>query len=216
MSICTAPSCTRQAVGYGKYCNSHKARDRRHGHPQQQTITVTRLKHHIETARHFINRHPERDAWIKLERLWQSIVADAEGVLRAYESGEPQFSWHVAACRDLLKVAQDTEPRRIVETVVGFGLLWKREPGAFRSDRAAWIGLSRRFRALTYRNAGSYWNSKVGRVTRVYRDASPKAGEWLGKHLMTHLGLAGSRIADLMERAAAARQTAMTDALLAM
>jgi hypothetical protein len=212
MKPCAAPGCTRLAIGFSQYCSSHKSRDRRHGHPLQTTISATRLKRHIDTIKHFIDRHPERDAWAKLEKVWKSLVDMAEAEVRAFEAGAVAFTWQIEACRDIIKVSKDVEPRRVVEVVVGFAMMMKREPGAFRSDRAAWISLARRFRVLTDRNVGTYWNKKAGKLTRVYRDASPRASEWLGRQLMITLGIAGGRIAALMDQAAAERDRAGKEA----
>jgi hypothetical protein len=34
--------CDRPATGYGAFCKTHKGRDRKHGHPEQMTITAAK------------------------------------------------------------------------------------------------------------------------------------------------------------------------------
>ena len=44
---CIAAGCASIAEGYGGYCNAHKTRMRRHGHPCQEGVTKTELKPYL-------------------------------------------------------------------------------------------------------------------------------------------------------------------------
>jgi len=211
MSNCQTPGCRRHATGHGRYCDSHRSRRRRHGHPLQETITAARLKPYVALVRNWVARQRRKDLWQVMEAAWAAAVERAQATLAEYRSGRASLRHEVQACEDIVRVAEAAPKRRIVETVVAMAVMQVMEPRVFRSDDAFWCQLARRFRGLSDVHCGSYWNHKEGRVKRVYRDPKPKAGEALGQILMTHLGTAGPQIVRSEEaerkRVAEARMT---------
>jgi len=211
MSYCQSPGCRSRATGHSRYCNSHRSRRRRHGHPLQQTITAARVQPYVAHVRNWVARQRRQDIWDAMEGAWAAAVERARATLAEYRSGRASLRHEVQACEDIVRVAEATPKRRIVETVVAMAVMLETEPRAFRSDDALRCQVARRFRGLSDVHCGSYWNNREGRVKRVYRDPKPKAGEALGQILMQHLGSAGPQIVRSEEaerrRAAEARAT---------
>lgn len=83
--------------------------------------------------------------------------------------------------------------------------MWEMEPGAFSSDKAFWVQLSRRVRALTDLNYGERYVHATGGVKRTYRDLSPRASIIFGKWLCDILGIGGLHIARLEKEDAEGR-----------
>lgn len=205
---CRVPGCQRPATGYGAFCNSHKTRDRKHGHPQQETVTAAKLKPYRKVIRDWINQRPKDDVWPVLEEGWRRIVEKAMGELRAWDRGKCMIRWHRLAYEAIRNVADTAEPRDVVETVVAMAFLMMEDERLFRSDRAFRIQLARRFRSLTDVHCGTWFNEATGRVHRCYRDFPPKAAEFLGRFLMETLGTAGIAIWREIERERQERQEA--------
>lgn len=197
---CRVTWCNRPATGYGAYCNTHKSRDRKHGHPEQMTITAAALKPSRKIIREWIARRPKDDVWPVLEEAWRQVAEAARAELRAWERGEPVVLWRRLACESIRNVADTAEPRLVVETILAMAFLLMDQPRVFKSDRAFRIQLARRFRALTDLHCGSWWNETTGKVHRAYRDFPPRAAEVLGRHLMETIGKAGVVIWREIER----------------
>ncbi len=204
MSYCQSPGCQKHSVGYSQYCNSHKARAGRHGHPLQATITAHRLKEYVQLVRGWVARQRQDNIWQLLEGAWAGDVDRARGILAEYRAGRPSFGHEVQAANDLVKVAGDVPVRRVVETVVAMCVMQEYEPRTFKTDAAFWCQVARRFRGLSDVHVGSYWDNTQGRVKRVYRDPKPQAGIALGRMLVRSLGPVGHRII-LTEQAARQR-----------
>jgi len=81
--------------------------------------------------------------------------------------------------------------------VLALYLMAEQEPRRFRSDEGFRFQLVRRVRALTETNRGTWYDHKVRRVKRVYRDTAPKTTEYLGQCLAEVLGAAGLYLARL-------------------
>ena len=87
MSHCRAPGCSRPTSGCAVYCNSHKARARRHGDPRQEGITKAHLKPYLDAIRLRIARNPDNPAWKMIEGEWLGMVDDARAELSRYRAG---------------------------------------------------------------------------------------------------------------------------------
>jgi len=194
MAYCQSPGCQKHRTGYSRYCNAHKARAGRHGHPLQETITAHRLKQYVQLVRGWVARQRQDNIWQLLEGVWAADMDHARGILAEYRAGRPSFGYEVQAANDLVKVAQDVPARRIVETVVAMSVMLDWEARAFKTDQAFWCQVARRFRGLSDLHVGSYWDNTQQRVKRVYRDPKPQTGIALGRMLVRSLGSVGPRI----------------------
>lgn len=216
MTTCQSPGCRKRTTGYSRYCNAHKARDGRHGHPLQETITTHRLKGYVQLVRGWIARQRQDNLWNLFEGVWNNAVDQARAKLAEYHAGRPSLRHEVQAADDLVRVAKDVPARRIVETLLAVAVMQEAEPRAFKSDRAFWCQAARRFRGLSDLHVGSYWNHQQGRVKRVYRDPKPRAAEALGHMLMQSLGPVGHRIMASVNAEHERRANAMADLAIAL
>jgi hypothetical protein len=205
MRVCTVSGCRAGVSGYGRLCTSHKARDRRHGHPQQEGVTKAQLKPFLKLARGRIKKNAQSALWGQLEARWEALVKVSRDGLAEYAKGTPHVRWDRVAATEIVKLAGDVPARAVIETVIALYLMADYNPRRFRSDRAFLVQLARRVRALTQRNVGMYWDQKDGRSKRVYRDQVPKAAVVLGKWLAEAFGVVGLKVAELERQEADAR-----------
>jgi hypothetical protein len=169
------PGCHHPSTTYGHLCTTHKKHQRRHGHPRQQSVNKTKLKPHLRLVRQIIERNPESQIWPISRSRWDLTVQHARE--RAAYAGT-MSSFEREACEALLRVADNVETMDVLQTVCAFQFLVEDDPRLFWSDRAIDHQLARRVLALTDVNAGSYWDPKKQRVTRVYRDMAPRVIPW--------------------------------------
>lgn len=173
---CSVPGCPNPATTYGPHCANHKKRLRRHGHPQQATISKKMLAPYLASIEAIIERNGESSLWaIGLER-WDIVVRHARERV-AYDG--PMSKFEREACHALIRVADDVEGMEVLKTVCAFQMLLEAAPRHFRSDQAIDHQLARRVLALTVANAATYWDSKTKRVKRVYRDMPPRVIPYL-------------------------------------
>ncbi len=59
MRLCQVSGCQEGVSRFGRYCNAHKTRDRRHGHPTQEGITKAHLKPYLNAARKRIEKNAQ-------------------------------------------------------------------------------------------------------------------------------------------------------------
>jgi hypothetical protein len=209
MRYCQATGCSRPVSGWAAYCNTHKARARRHGDAQQQGVTKAELKPYLQTIRRRIAKNPDNPAWKALEGRWLTLVEHAHGELATYKQGIPYVRQHRLAYDEVIKLARDVKPVDVVETVLAMYLMLEQEPRRFRSDDGFRFQLARRMRALTDVNAGTWYDHTSRRVKRVYRDTAPKTTAYIGELLAEVFGASGLHIARLEQaRSDAKRQRA--------
>ena len=194
---CRVSGCRRRTSRWGAYCNTHKSRDRRHGDPNQQTITAADLKPYLKAVRARIERNEGRPLWPLLDQRWNALLDHCRGYLAMCERGVPFQKDHRTACYQLTRLAEYGEPRAVVETVLAMYMLLDQDPRRFRSDRSFRFQLVRRVRGLSDVNAGEYYDHHSGKVKRVYRDLAPRAAEQFAKLVIDALGLAGVHLAGL-------------------
>lgn len=200
-AYCIVPGCDRAATGHGRYCNAHKSRKRRHGHPLQATITTAMVKPYRQTIGNWIDTKDNAEAvWKQLEDRWLAVVSWAEDTQRLWESGRAMPWPHRDAAQEILKLHQDVKPRMIIETVSAMGYMLQADPRRFRDDHAYRTQLVRRTRGLTDVNSGTWYDHDTGKVKRVYRELRPKVVAVLAKALVDALGVVGLMIHQRIEQ----------------
>jgi hypothetical protein len=193
VSGCWSPAASRFAA----CCPPHRAALRRHGAPDQKAITKAQLNPYLKLVKARIAKNPEHVSWVLLDERFRALVDHAQGILAAYTKGRPGSRFERAAADQVVKLAEDVKPRDIVEATASMVVMQELAPSAFRSDRAFWVQLARRVRALTDRHIGERWDNVRGRVRRCYRELTPRAALILGRWLAETLGIGGQHIARL-------------------
>lgn len=184
------------AVGFSRFCSKHRKALGRHGHQDQTSITFEILQPHLTRVVARQRANPDSPAWGLLEERWGSLQEVARQTLADYHQGQPFAIHEVAAAQQLLNLAA-LPPGMVVRTCLATYLLADMEPRRFRSDRAFDFQLVRRVRALAATNAGTYWDPKLQRVKRVYRDLSPRTLQSFAVALKGAFGGAGVQFAAL-------------------
>jgi hypothetical protein len=195
---CRVPGCCGEASRWGAYCNAHKIRDRRHGHPEQETITKANLAPYVATVRKRIKKNDTSELWPLLAEKWEKTLTDCRRYLAdVVGRGIPHQWTRREACQELLKLSQHVEVKEIIETALAVFLLAEMEPRQFKSDRGFTFQLVRRVRGLAEVNAGMWFDHTSGRTKRVYRDLSPRTTIVMGGIIGDTFGAAGLTIARL-------------------
>jgi hypothetical protein len=132
-----------------------------------------------------------------LDERWRALVDHAHGIIADYARGRAGSRFERAAANEVVKLAGDVEPRAVVVVTAAMVVMQELDPRQFRSDRAFWVQLARRVRALTDRHIGERWDNARGRVRRCYRELTPRAALILGRWLAETLGIGGMQIARL-------------------
>lgn len=195
MRSCSVPGCPSPAIHWGKQCNTHKARRRRHGHPRQEGVTKAELMPFVAAVRDRKARNASNPLWGKLEARWQTTIEHCRSVAAAYAGGRAMNRNARQACEEVVKLAGHVEATIIAETALALFLMHEQAPHRFLSDEAFRFQLARRVRALADVNVGTWFDHKTGKVKRVYRDLPPKTTLAMGKMLAETFGLAGMLLA---------------------
>lgn len=193
--------------GYSILCDAHKHVQRRHGHPEQEGITVHRLRPYLRRVEARRAKNKDSNAWALLEARWDALLGHAQATMAQWQSGKAMVKAQVDAAHQVQVLAGAATSTAIVNAALAMFLLRDAEPRRFASDRAFDFQLVRRVRGLAPVNAGSYWNHKTQRTTRVYKDLPPRVVEALGQQLRLAFGLAGFMLAE-KERAEEAKKAA--------
>lgn len=205
---CKIPGCKGQGSRYGRLCNSHKSRARRHGHPLQEGVTKQELKPYLEAVRRRFEARPENNAMAGTKQRLYGLVDNSKVTVAAYYRGQPTHRNQLIAAQEILKVSEAVPAEAVIETVLAMYLLADADSHRFRSDEAFLFQVSRRVRALTNMNVGTYYDPQSSQVKRVYRDLTPKSSRQLGLVLIETLGVAGLIIANLEREEQKARHKA--------
>jgi hypothetical protein len=193
---CRVPYCNSPTSRWGNLCNTHRARQRRHGHPKQRAVTKAELAHYVQFVRKRKARNPESPFWGSVAGRWAGLVEHARGVTGAYYSGKPMIGWEVKACASIVKIAGNVEAQAVVDTALGmYVMLEMEDPRRFLSDEAFRFQLVRRIRGLTEVNAGEWYDHKTGRTKRAYRDLSPRTTGIMADLLVRTFGAPGVMLA---------------------
>ncbi|MBK1667651.1 hypothetical protein CKO28_06340 [Rhodovibrio sodomensis] len=208
---CRMSGCERLRSGHSPYCHAHRQRQRRHGTPDQPTITIAKIRPLKAEVCRWLDRRSDPTAWAKVEARWNVLLDHARDHLAEHDRGRPTVRWKDDAMRSVVAVANDAKPRDIIATVCAVVLLRHREPSLFKSDRAFLFQLARLFRALTDQHAGEWYNHETGKNHRVYLTPPARSSELLGQALMDTLGAVGLYIATDIDRARAAQEREKAD-----
>lgn len=214
---CRIPGCGQPAEGFGHYCNTHKSRERRHGHPRQDAITKTMLKPFFRSVTLRREANPEASAWVKMEAQWLALADQCRAAYGAYLRGTgASIRPKRIACQEITKVANAVEGREVVDIVLAMFLLRDQQPHRFRSDDAFVYQVVRRFRGLTDMNCGVWFDANAGREKRAYREMPPQVVEIMGRLIVEALGSAGLYLAKLERRDEAAQRQRAVELAQAM
>lgn len=197
---CTVARCTEPATGYSTCCERHKRAQRRHGHAEQDGITVNELKPFRDRIAARRAKNPSNPAWELLAQRWAILVTHATDSQKAYAAGQVSIRHVQIAAGMLTSLAANVPTEIVVETALAMFILQEANPHRFKSDRAFSFQLARRVRGLAEVNAGTYWDDKRGKVKRVYRDTPPRVLDALAASLADAFGLAGLQLAQLEQR----------------
>src|SRR5437867_818012 len=158
MRSCQAPRCDRRVASrYAAYCEMHKRRSSRHGHPEQEGVTAQELKPYRLRVRARIRKNANGKAWAILRERWNAVLSAARQTEATYETGRAYARHDRQALQELLKLDSRVPLDTIIETVLAMYMLQQDLPHRLKSDAAFDFQLARRVRALTDVNAGEYW-----------------------------------------------------------
>jgi len=195
---CAVPGCLRP-VGGGKrarawtrHCNTHRAHDRRHGHPQQTPVTVSKqLKPYLKMIDRRLKVQPEARAWDAASERWRALADEAASTVLAYDRGEAMSSTAHGVAQEIDKLAKAAEPKEVWRLIAALVMLSRREETVFRTDRSFFVQAGRVIRRLRDVNATEFWSPTEGKVRRTYRDPQPRVMEELGRKVSIALGAVG-------------------------
>lgn len=199
MTTCRAPGCGARTTRYGRYCNSHKSRLRRHGDAEQQAITKTDLKPYLDLIEQRRLKNPANPFWQALEDRWAGVCREAEATIACLAARAGLRSNRQSA-QEVLKLQSTCGPRAVIDTTMAMFMMLEMEPRRFRSDDAFRLQLVRRVRGLTETNAGRWLDHLTGKVKRAYRDLPPRTARTMASILATAFGGGGLTLAKLEQR----------------
>lgn len=170
------PYCGKRVRGWRSlFCEGHRQRKKRHGDPEQQTITKKELKPYAERVERIIERDRSGKIREGLEQITANIRNYAQGVVSDFSHGRPMSSFHLNACREILNVFQGADAVECASVVAGMWLLLDKRQSRFASARGFFFELARRFRALSKSGVVLYQNSGH----QVRKDLSPRTTQQL-------------------------------------
>ncbi len=118
MNHCRVPGCNAPVSRWGSLCSTHKTRQRRHGHPQQQGVTKAELAPYAAIIRLRKARNPDSPLWPGIEARWFALVDHCRGVVAASLQGKAMNRFERQACYELVKLADHAEAAEVVETAL--------------------------------------------------------------------------------------------------
>ncbi len=203
---CSVAICGQVTSGFSKHCGTHKRVLRRHGHPEQQGVTVYELAPFTKAVEARRAKNPTNPTWQLLQARWEALTGHAQATVDAYATGTASISYERVTA-ELLIVLRDGVPAdTVVDTALAMFAMEALRSGRFRSDRAFVFELARRVRGLADVNAGSKWDEKQGRMRRTYSEVPPRVLECIGASLQMAFGVAGMRLAELDKKDAEGKQ----------
>jgi hypothetical protein len=167
----------------------------RHGHATQTGVTVHELGPYLRKVEERYAANPTSPAWSLLRQRWSRTVEAAQATVANYAEGRTVVQWHLQACQHVMNLAGSVDPMRVIKTYCAMYWMLEEQPRRFRSDKAFDHQVARRVRNLAKVAAGTYWNHRLQRTSRVYRDVPPRATEELARMLKEAFGTAGLQLA---------------------
>jgi len=200
MGICRIPGCNLVTNGYSIYCGTHKRCNRRHGHPQQKSITLYTLRPYMGRVAARMEKNANNPAWTILDGRWQALVASATAASAEYRSGVAFTRNEREAWNNIEKVSNCADASQVINVILAIYLMRNDSPHRFKSDDAFDLQLVRRFRALAPQYAGEYYDLHTGKTKRVYRDIRPRTAVILAGLLKETFGVAGLTVSWLEQQ----------------
>jgi len=186
---CILPGCHKRAAGYSRLCETHRTRQRRHGAPDQRTITKLDLKPFVQEVEAWMARNPGNMTWSSAEQRLSALLTGGSRVAQASMHGPTK-----RAALELQRVGVAAEGRTIVVIVLALYLMKEVNPSAFRSERAFRLALARRVRSVSPLSFPRR-NGADGRKRIASRELAPREAEAFASLLISALGPIGVYIA---------------------
>jgi hypothetical protein len=198
MRKCRVGGCANNAKGFSRLCAKHKARKRRHGDPDQPTITRADLKPFTQKVLAHIEKNATSTMWDVCDRRWQGMVRFAQCNLaqRVYVRHERQ------AAQEVLRLNSAAQGRDIAILTAALYLLQYERPNLFRSEQAFRAQLVRRVRTLNPANFLTGFGATDGRERRVIRELPPRTVRVLAAWLVELFGPVGVKLARVEQQEA--------------
>jgi hypothetical protein len=200
------PGCNLPTMGYSTLCDNHKRRNRRHGHPEQRSVTVHELEPFRNRVKARIEKNASNPAWQLLRDRWKALEGIAKGHVEQYQAGVPYNRHEHEAWANIAKLEASAETMDIIEVVLAMYLLQDDNPYRFKSDEAFSGQLVRRVRNLAPTSIATYQDHRTNKAKRVYRDLKPRTVEILARMLQETFGVAGLTVAKLEQQEADRKQ----------
>jgi hypothetical protein len=124
------------------------------------------------------------------------LVRDAKSRVAAYEGGAARPRQTIQAAREVIRIAETTEPREVVIAAAAMTLMHSMAPMYFASDDGFDAQLVRRVRGLAPGNSTAYRDG-TGRARRAYHELPPRAVAVLAGWIREAVGILGMHLARL-------------------
>lgn len=197
MRVCEISGCGGAVSGFSRYCEPHKRRNRRHGHPNQLALTAHELEPFRKRVRARIEKNRDNPTWNMLCIRWEALIEIAKAEEARYLTGAVHNRYEAEAWFNLIKIGRSTSAMKVIEVALAVYLLQVERPHQFKSDNAFGAQLVRRVRSLAPINVGSYYDHQARKTQSVYRDGKPRTTAILARILQDTFGVAGLTVAHL-------------------
>jgi hypothetical protein len=197
MKTCKVTGCGLPVSGFSGYCESHKRRNRRHGHPNQIPVTAHELEPLRKRVKARIEKNRDNPTWNMLCIRWEALIDIAKAEQAKYLTGIAHNRYEAEAWFNVAKIGAHATAMEVVEVALAMYLLQVENPRRFKSDNAFGGQLVRRVRCLAPTSVGSYYDHTARKAKSVYRDAKPKTTAILARILQDTFGVAGLTVAHL-------------------
>lgn len=198
--------CTLPTMGYSTLCDNHKRRNRRHGHPEQRSVTAYELEPFRGRVKARIEKNADNPTWKLLHERWEALEAIAKGHMEQHGAGVPHNRYEHEAWANIAKLGASAETMDIIEVVLAMYLMQEENPYRFKSDDAFSGQLVRRVRNLAPTSIATYQDYRTNKAKRVYRDLKPRTVDILARMLQETFGVAGLTVAKLEQQEATRKQ----------
>ncbi|MFS0753483.1 hypothetical protein ABC383_02140 [Noviherbaspirillum sp. 1P10PC] len=193
-------------MGYSTLCDNHKRRNRRHGHPEQRSVTSYELEPFRKRVKARIEKNASNPTWKLLRDRWEALEGIAKGHVEQYGTGVPYNLHQREAWANVATLGAAAQTMDIIEIVLAMYLMQEENPYRFKSDEAFSGQLVRRVRNLAPTSIATYQDFRTNKAKRVYRDLKPRTVEILARMLQETFGVAGLTVAKLEQQEAAQKQ----------
>jgi hypothetical protein len=191
---CAASGCSSPASSrYGRYCDHHRARFRRHGHPEQQSIRGADLAPYLQLVQKRIDKNPESPAWSQLAERWLLVLGQARAVRSLWEKGKPGNRYARLAANEVERLALSVDALRVIKTCIATFMLRDFDPRRFKSENAFRTQLVRRVVRLAPSRLVGHPAKGVPKIG--YGELAPKTVAVIAEWLISAFGAASLRLA---------------------